>query len=95
MGTTASYHLSPTGQLQKHQQNRTILNAEDVEKLESLCLVDRNVNYYSLVWKDWGCSSVVQHLPSMLEALGSVFTTATRKEERKDGKKWYGSSENN
>lgn len=51
-------------------------------------LVEKDVKYYSLVngMKNWGCRSVVQLLPSMPEALGSVFTAAVRREERKGGK---------
>jgi hypothetical protein len=38
--------------------------------------------------KDWGCSSVVQHLLSMRKALDSTICTTGRKErkERKKGK---------
>lgn len=59
------------------------------EKLGSLGLVDRDVKYYSLVngMTSQGCRSVVQLLPSTPEALGSVFTAAIRKEERKGGKR--------
>ena len=51
-------------------------------------LVEKDVKYYSLVngMKNRGCRAVVQLLPSMLEALGSVFIAAIRKEERKGGK---------
>jgi hypothetical protein len=32
----------------------------------------------------WGCRSVVEYLPSMLKNLGSIFTTAKRREKNVD-----------
>lgn len=33
------------------------------------------VNDYTRTWVGWGCSSVLQHLPTMHKALGSISST--------------------
>lgn len=65
--TTGQYHLSTNGWQQSINKTENTSVAEGVEKLESFCLVDGNVKYYSMVR---GMERAVAHcLPSLPEAL--------------------------